>query len=273
MMDTPNRHIHLGGTFNTRDYGGYQTTDGGRVKWRRLYRSDDLHTLTRNDITWFQTHQLTTIIDYRNPRERALRPNRTIPNTRTLVLAPEDATAAMASTDLRSDQRKIATLQAAFAAGTLDPNADGLLDGMIAFVRDPATQRLYREVILAHLARPDAVVLQHCRGGKDRTGYGVALILLALGVPEETVIADYLLTARYNQVRNAQRMAEYEAFTSDPTVLAYLARAMSTRREVIEAGLAAMKEIADTPLDYLTTVLKITPAQLAQLRAQYVDPA
>ena len=34
----------------------------------------------------------------------------------------------------------------------------------------------------------------HCSAGKDRTGIAVALVLLALGVPREAVIDDYVLT-------------------------------------------------------------------------------
>lgn len=36
--------------------------------------------------------------------------------------------------------------------------------------------------------------LLHCTAGKDRTGFGSALVLLALGVPEHTAYDDYLLT-------------------------------------------------------------------------------
>ena len=41
-------------------------------------------------------------------------------------------------------------------------------------------------------------LLFHCTGGKDRTGAAAALILLALGVPSETVVADYGLSDGYN---------------------------------------------------------------------------
>ena len=42
-------------------------------------------------------------------------------------------------------------------------------------------------------------LLLHCTSGKDRTGYGVASILLALGVPREIVLEDYDLTNRYRR--------------------------------------------------------------------------
>ena len=41
-------------------------------------------------------------------------------------------------------------------------------------------------------------MLFHCTGGKDRTGVASALVLMALGVPEETVVADYGLSDGYN---------------------------------------------------------------------------
>jgi protein-tyrosine phosphatase len=37
----------------------------------------------------------------------------------------------------------------------------------------------------------------HCSAGKDRTGIVVALVLAALGVPDEVIAADYALSARY----------------------------------------------------------------------------
>ena len=42
----------------------------------------------------------------------------------------------------------------------------------------------------------------HCTAGKDRTGLGSAILLWVLGVPMETVFADYLLTNEYNAQRN-----------------------------------------------------------------------
>ncbi len=38
------------------------------------------------------------------------------------------------------------------------------------------------------------VFLLHCSAGKDRTGFGVAMIQAALGVSEQDIFSDYLLT-------------------------------------------------------------------------------
>merc|ERR1712224_887219 len=48
---------------------------------------------------------------------------------------------------------------------------------------------------LEALAEPGNVpALVHCTAGKDRTGWAVALLLLALGVDKEEVMQDYLLS-------------------------------------------------------------------------------
>lgn len=73
--------------------------------------------------------------------------------------------------------------------------------------RDPASVELrgvYRTILTEHhadlgrairvIAEADGPVVVHCTAGKDRTGLVVALVLLALEVDAETVLADYVAT-------------------------------------------------------------------------------
>jgi protein-tyrosine phosphatase len=46
------------------------------------------------------------------------------------------------------------------------------------------------------LLREDGALLFHCSAGKDRTGFGAALILTVLGTPREAVMQDYLASNR-----------------------------------------------------------------------------
>ena len=43
------RVIHLKGTTNTRDIGGYQTSDQRTLRWRPIIRSENLSKLTAKD--------------------------------------------------------------------------------------------------------------------------------------------------------------------------------------------------------------------------------
>ena len=54
----------------------------------------------------------------------------------------------------------------------------------------------YRSLFELLLEPSRHALLFHCSAGKDRTGFGAALLLIALGVPRETAVADYLATNR-----------------------------------------------------------------------------
>ena len=51
--------------------------------------------------------------------------------------------------------------------------------------------------LFAHLLEDRAPLVIHCTAGKDRTGFACALILHALGVPDDLISEDYLLTNRF----------------------------------------------------------------------------
>ena len=59
-------------------------------------------------------------------------------------------------------------------------------------IRCRSTAEMFRLLLLE-----DQQVLIHCASGKDRTVVGAALILDVLGVAEEEIIEDYLLTNKY----------------------------------------------------------------------------
>jgi protein-tyrosine phosphatase len=62
------------------------------------------------------------------------------------------------------------------------------------FVTDAGARARFAAVLRVIAEADGAPVLFHCTAGKDRTGWTAALLLTALGVPREAVLADYLLT-------------------------------------------------------------------------------
>ncbi len=102
-----NRLVDLDGTFNMRDMGGYHTNDGRSVKWGKLFRSDDLHSLTQADQYKLEELDISLIIDYRNYDERTERPSKPIGNATTYVLEPNDPVAAIASEEINSSENTV----------------------------------------------------------------------------------------------------------------------------------------------------------------------
>jgi protein-tyrosine phosphatase len=117
-------------------------------------------------------------------------------------------------------------------------------------------------MLFGHLLEDRAPLVIHCTAGKDRTGFASALILHALGVPDDVIAEDYLLTNQHykrdalaaidlpEDVRNA--IGSVEA--------SYLAAAFE----------AVGKEYGDIET-YLRDGLRIGPPEREALRARYLQ--
>jgi protein-tyrosine phosphatase len=181
------RRLDLQGAVNFRDLGGYAIDRGRRTRWGVLWRSDSLSDLTDTDLLRVAELGLHALIDFRLPLERARRPNRLPPGG------------------------PLTTVELGFIP-------DGTLDLLRRVFQGTADQAAIEQAVLRHYrAFPHAhtreygamfdhieraagkPVLIHCTSGKDRTGFGAALILLALGASRETILADYALTNLYRR--------------------------------------------------------------------------
>jgi protein-tyrosine phosphatase len=91
-------------------------------------------------------------------------------------------------------------------AASRPKTAQGMRDSMLELYRALPTWMAPRIRGLFECVANDRVPLVvHCAAGKDRTGVAVAVLLAALGVDEQTIIDDYLLT---NDVGNFERFIE-----------------------------------------------------------------
>ena len=183
MADLP-RNISLVGASNFRDLGGYAAQDGRQVRWRRLFRSDHLAGLSPQDAQALAALGLARAVDLRGHDESSAQAYQ-LPSVRYHALPIEPTVVRRA--------RELAASGQALTA----PMAERLMhDTYRAFVADNAPQFA---ALFEHLLAEDTPLVFHCTAGKDRTGFAAALILLALGVPEEVVMQDYLLTNRLYQ--------------------------------------------------------------------------
>ena len=261
-----NRFIKLEGACNFRDIGGYVTKDNKRVKYHKLYRSDELSKLTAMDVKVIENLEIKTIIDYRTKRERNNNENLPICGTNVICLdigAAADLSVMAAKKN--SDKMNIYMEMSAELAKHF------MKEQNEAFVRNPKCQSAFREMFKIILNEENIPVLQHCRGGKDRTGYGVALVLLVLGVSRENIIRDYMLTNHYKKEKNEKSLKDLMEKTKN----ADWVRAVRYFKEADESFLATALDIIDEDYggidNYMQQVLDVTRNDIEKLKETYLE--
>lgn len=186
------RDITLIDSFNFRDLGGYATTDGRRVRWRRLFRGASLHELSGADLETVRGLRIATAIDLRSAAE--------VDATGTYPFGPLAATF--------HHLPMIERVWDLSEADGVDPH-----QYLLARYRDMLVQGAPSiAAIMAILTAPDALPAAfYCHAGKDRTGVLAALVLDALGVEPADVVADYHLSReRVQRLRERARRAAGE---------------------------------------------------------------
>jgi protein-tyrosine phosphatase len=179
MARHPDRVLRLQGASNFRDLGGYPGHGGRPVRWRRVFRSDHLASLTESDHETLATLELAKALDFRGIGERAATPFR-LPGVEHHWLPIEPTVALRTQEMIARGEAVTSTVMARL-----------MRDLYRGFVNDQAAR--YAE-FFDHLLDADGPLVFHCTAGKDRTGFAAALLLLALGVPRDLVMQDYLLS-------------------------------------------------------------------------------
>jgi len=189
------RVIHLEGTSNTRDIGGYQTSDLRTLRWRQIIRSENLSRLTASDFQKLEEIGVKTVIDLRTDREHDKSPTVWLGDNppRFFHFPIGDA-----QNDWFKVQRRMMKRQRFKEKQSLEHMVEGYR--MIAEEGPPSYQKLM-ELVLDQSNWP---ILIHCNAGKDRAGVAVTLILEALGVDRETIMEEFLLT---NEISRTEEKA------------------------------------------------------------------
>ena len=213
IEDFTDRHHAFEGCFNFRDIGGYPTRDGQTVRWGRYYRAGRQDRMTAEDRARLADLGIRTQIDLRKPEEIADQGRGPLP-------------------DMGSDYHNIAVIpdggtdQLSKLVGDTGISGKRYL-GYLEF--GPESWLKLFEILANAETQP---MLLHCTAGKDRAGTAAAMVLMALGVPQETVFEDYLLTNQYWD-RGGREKPGMDAET--------VASIFAARPEYLEAAIGAIE--------------------------------
>ena len=247
MQESPARHLNLSGASNFRDLGGYVAEDGRHVRWRKLFRSNHLGHLTPADIAVLRQLGVRSAFDFRGKDERI-----------EALCGLED----IETHSLPVEPTVVAALRAIHASGR-PSTADDAMEVMRDSYRGYVAHNTPRfRALFAHLLQDRAPLVIHCTAGKDRTGFACALILHTLGVSDDVIAEDYLLTNQF--------------YRRDPSVSSDLPDEVRQVLGTVQASfLAAAFQTIDAgygSLDnYLRDGLGIGQAERAALRELYLE--
>lgn len=219
------RRLPFDGAINFRDLGGYAAGER-HTRWQTVYRADSLANLTPADLKRLSALDLHGICDYRLENEAARSPDR-LPESHNIVLQNPGYMPAGTEDMLRRMTRGEMTGEDITREVTAHYRHFGALHVLE-----------YKPLFEMILEADGRGVLVHCTSGKDRTGWGSALVMLAAGCADMDIIADYTLTNSYR--RDLQFMFPEGA---DPTMLQVLTSAQAV---YIETALAAMRAVYGT---------------------------
>ena len=244
---------------NFRDIGGYPAADGRHVKWGVLFRSGGTPLLNDSDLGTIRALGLADQVDLRSSEERVLAPTR-IEGIR---------------------YQAVGYAMARITGGPGSPTDDKRMSSAYLNMPDHLAGPL--RVLFRTLLQADGPVVYNCSAGQDRTGFATALILTALGVPRDTIYADYHLSTTYRhpewelpKLDLAQQApnstgAYFAAIQSDPKRSLPRPLYDAEHRPLLEAALVAVERRWGSVDAYLAKEIGVGPAEMMKLRATYLE--
>lgn len=254
------RMLGLSAATNLRDLGGYGTTGGKTVIRGFVYRSDVFSPLGADDITRLGRVGFRQVYDLRTVPEMKAQPDQ-IPagavHVPLNVLADAQSAAPAQLEALMHDPRKA---NAVLGGGKVEAH---FAEGYREFVSLPSAKRAYRELFTALADRSRLPAVFHCTTGKDRTGWAAAALLTLLGVPADTVMADYL---RSNDNLLPYYKSTIDRFAAEGGDGAIPIAILGVKREYLEASFDELRKRHGTIEKYFSDGLGIDAATQQRLK-------
>jgi protein-tyrosine phosphatase len=245
--DHTNHPDRLQGAPNFRAIEALPAADGRRLKRLRLFRSDALHRLSDDDLARLRALRIDTVLDLRRQDEREMSPSRwphdSAPLVRVFDAVPE--------------------LQAVRAGGWHESLNDPSFDAERArlwmietYARMPTALAPAVSAAITHACTAqtrDTPLLVHCTAGKDRTGFVCAMVLAAVGVPRESILADYFESSvRRPSAEMAEVLLAYHGIERTPRKRSALEVITSVQDDFLMTSFRTVERDYGSVEDYLS---------------------
>jgi protein-tyrosine phosphatase len=241
---------------NFRDVGGYPAAGGKQVRWGRIYRSGGQPMLSPRDLDAVGKLGLSAMIDLRSSEERVMAPSR-------IMGVPYQAVG--------------------YPMSSLMNPSQPIRNGADLYHRFPVLLAPQLKLIFQDLLSNQGAVVYNCSAGQDRTGFATAMVLAALGVSRETIVADYKLSTQYRRpeyempkisgdAANANAAAQvFASAQKDPAAAKPTPLVEADGRPFLAGAIDEIETKWGSVEAYLQKEVGVGPAELKKLRAIYLE--
>ena len=242
---------------NFRDLGQYKTKDGRDIKKGLIFRSAGLEFYNDEELEELKKLKLKTIFDLRSDKEIEEYPDPEI----------EGATYISCSGVISKTGEEVDfSPKGMYKTGE---EGQAQIERIIRHYQDiPVGNRSFR-LIFDELLEENVPLLFHCATGKDRTGVAAILILLALGVDEETVRYDYLISNENRKHILHKELKDIDK-EEDPELyeLTLIRRGVSER--ILDIVMETIKEKYSSYDEFFAKEYDLSKEDLERLRKIYL---
>lgn len=137
-------------------------------------------------------------------------------------------------------------------------------------VEDEYARRGFREFLNIVLRQRDGALLFHCFAGKDRTGLAAAILLHILDVPEESIMADYLMTNELRREDNLKIIENDRQSGVPEERLEVMNAFLLVRPEYLEEAYAHADRLFGGFGAFISEGLKLTDGEAETLKERYL---
>jgi len=260
----PGRSLGIASVPNLRDLGGYETRDGATVVRGLVYRSNQLAPINSSDMEKLAELGLENDYDLRTEGERTPLPDQLPPGVNNVwlnVLADHSGAGPAQLLTLMQDPTQA---NVSLGGGKIESDFE---ESYRQFVSLPSAKTAYRELYLSLGDHSKLPALFHCTTGKDRTGWAAAALLTLLGVPQATVMEDYLRSNDYILPLYKEVIDAFVAGGGEPSIPQAI---FGVKVEYLEASLDEMQTNYGTIENYFSEALGIDATAQRALRDLYL---
>ena len=249
---------------NLRDLGGYKTRDGATVIRGLAYRSDTFNPMDAEDIKKLERVGLKNDYDLRTVSEVKAKPDQVPPGVKYQLLNVLSDAKSAAPAELEALLHEPKKANAVLGGGRIEAL---FIEGYREFISLPSAKQSYSALFLALADGNNLPGVFHCTTGKDRTGWAAAALLTLLGVPKETVMADYMRTNEYTLAQFQHAIDGFVAAGGDRAIAEAI---FGVKPECLEASFDEMQKRYGTIENYFSEGLGIDAEGQKALRDLYI---